>query len=147
MGVQKKLGISKEQRDLAERYCSRFNLHDYSVVLSRASGKRVIYVIGIDYDDIKYKIRFDKVKRMKSPKGVQVVNKKDYLIVQGDSIHGKGTYDYSLIKDEDIKFHVKLPIICSTHGVFHKRKSAHITDGEGCPKCSLNRLNNNRKYF
>jgi len=147
MGVDKKLGISKEQRDIAERYCSRYGLHDYEVILSRKSGNRVIYVIGIDENGIKYKIRFDKVKRMKSPKGIQVVNRKDYLIHQSNQIHGEGTYDFSLVEEEDITFSNKLQIICKTHGVFLKRKSAHITDGMGCPKCSANRLRNNRKYF
>jgi len=122
MGIQKKLGISKEQRDIARRYCKRYNLHDYKVVLGRSYGKRLLYVIGVDGFGIEYRIRFDKVKRMRSPKGVQVVNKKDYLIHQSSLVHGINTYDYSLIEDKDITFKDKLPIICNTHGVFYKRK-------------------------
>jgi hypothetical protein len=147
MGANKKIGISKEQRQVAHKYAGRFYLYDYHLELSRASGKRIIYLIGTDENNITYRIRFDKVKKMKSPKGIQVVNKLDYLIYQGNKIHGKGRYDYSLIKDEDITFSNKISIICETHGVFKKRKSAHITDGEGCPKCSRNRFNNNRKYL
>lgn len=146
MGASKKIGISREQREIAYKYASRFSLLDYRLELSRASGKRIIYLIGTDEDDITYRIRFDKVMKMKSPKGIQVVNKLDYLIYQGEKIHGKRRYDYSLIKDEDITFSNKLSIICPTHGVFKKRKAAHITDGEGCPKCSKNRFSNNRKY-
>ena len=139
MGVDKKLGISKEQRELAKRYASRYGLHDHEVVLSRRSGNRIVYLIGTDENGIKYRIRFDKVKRMKPPKGIQVVNRKDYLIYQSNLVHGEGTYDFSLVNEEYITFHNKLPIICKTHGVFYKRKSAHITDGMGCPKCSMNR--------
>lgn len=145
MGADKKIGISKEQRRLASRYAKRFLLHDYKLVLSRSSGKRVIYLIGIDENDITYRIRFDKVKRMRKPKGVQVVNKKDYLVFQATRIYGD-TYDYSLIKEEDITFSNKLEIVCEEHGSFFKRKSAHITDREGCPKCSMVRYNINRKY-
>jgi len=148
MGVLKKLGISKEQREIAERYARRYSLLDHKVILGRKNGKRIIYLLGTDNNGITYRIRFDKVKRMKSPKGVQVVNRKDYLIYQSSVVHGKKAYDYSLIKsDDEITFKCKIPIICKIHGVFYKRKSAHITDGEGCPKCSRRRLGNNRKYF
>lgn len=147
MGVDKKLGITKQQRELAEKYCKRFGLPEHQVILSRATGKRVVYLMCTDKNGIKYRIRFDRVNRMKSPKGIQVVNRKDYLVYQGNLTHGKDTYDYSLIKEDEITFENKLPIVCKTHGIFYKRKSAHITDGEGCPKCSANRLSNNRQYF
>ena len=147
MGANKKIGINKEHRDIANRYSRRMRLYDYDLVLSRASGKRVIYFIGTDVHGITYRIRFDKVRLMRQPKGIQVLNKKDYLIHQSNEVHGLNAYDYSLVSDNDITFKNKISIICSTHGVFKKRKSAHITDSEGCPKCSKNRFNNNRKYF
>ena len=46
----------------------------------------------------------------------------------------------TLEKEEDINFKDKLPIICYEHGVFYKRKAAHITQEEGCPLCSKNRF-------
>lgn len=147
MGIDKKLGISKEHRELASKYARRYGLTEHKVILNRVKGNRVLYVLGTDVNGITYKIRFDKVKRMKSPKGIQVVNRLHYLIHQGNEVHGEGTYDYGLIKEEEITFHNKLPILCSTHGLFYKRKAAHITDGEGCPKCARQRLITNRKYF
>jgi rubrerythrin len=86
-----------------------------------------------------------KLRQMRSPKGTQVVNKHHYLVVQAEKVHGS-KYDYSLIKEEDITFANKLKIVCPVHGVFHKRKSAHVTDREGCPHCSANRLRQLRKF-
>jgi len=147
MGVQKKIGIEVEHRRIAQKYANRFQLEDHKVIVGTAAGKRFMYFIGTDCNGITYKIRFDKINKMRSPKGIQVVNRLDYLIYQSGVVHGVGTYDFSLVKESDITFHNKLQIICKTHGVFLKRKSSHITDEEGCPQCSYNRIINNRKYL
>lgn len=146
MGADKKIGISKEYRSTAKRYCNRYSLYDYSLELSRSSGRRVIYLIAEDEDGVIYRIRFDKVMKMRRPRGVQVINKLHYFLIQANKVHGDGTYDYSMIKEEDITFSNKLDIICETHGVFKKRKSAHVTDMGGCPKCAKKRFNSRRKY-
>lgn len=146
MGANKKIGIPKDYRTLGKKYASRYRLYDHKIVLNRTSGKRIFYLIGTDADGIVYRIRFDKVKKMRSPKGIQAINKRDYLKIQADKVHGENTYDLSLVKDEDITFHNKLDIICNIHGVFKKRKAAFITQSEGCPMCSKNRFNNNRRY-
>ena len=147
MGDNKKLGIQKEDRILADRYAKRFGLTDHSLVLSRdKNDSRKLYFFGFDEFGLEYRIAFNKVKRMRSPKGIQIVNKLDYLIHQSNLTHGKDVYDFSLVKEEDIAFHNKLSIICKTHGVFKKRKSAHITDAEGCPQCAMDRFKNVKKY-
>tara|TARA_R110000803_G_scaffold154286_1_gene219055 strand:- start:4988 stop:5428 length:441 start_codon:yes stop_codon:yes gene_type:complete len=146
MGTDKKIGIEVEDRRIADRYASRFGLVDCTLKVSRTNGLRAVYFTGSDYDGITYRLKMSKLKQMKSPKGTQVVNRHDYLVLQADKVHGFGKYDYSLIKEEDIKFVNKLKIICPIHGVFYKRKSAHVTDREGCPHCSANRLRQLRKF-
>jgi hypothetical protein len=146
MGTDKKIGIEVEDRRIADRYASRFGLVDCSLKVSRSNGLRAIYFIGSDSDGVTYRLKMSKLKQMRSPKGTQVVNKHHYLVVQADKVHGFGKYDYSLIKEHDIKFGNKLKIVCSVHGVFYKRKSAHVTDREGCPRCSANRLRQLRKF-
>ena len=146
MGTDKKIGVSAIDRLVASKYASRFGLVDCVLKISRVNGKRAVYFTGTDYDGVIYRLKMSKLKQMRSPKGTQVVNRHHYLVVQADEVHGKGKYDYSLIREEDITFANKLKIICSTHGVFHKRKSAHVTDKEGCPHCSASRLRQLRKF-
>jgi|TARA_R110000787_G_scaffold218911_1_gene327609 hypothetical protein len=145
MGADKKIGIEAEDRRIAQRYATRFGLVDFSLKVSRTNGLRAIYFTGTDYDGVIYRLKMSKLKQMRSPKGTQVVNRYHYLVVQSEKVHGV-KYDYSLIKEEDITFSNKLKIICPVHGVFHKRKSAHVTDREGCPQCSANRLRQLRKF-
>tara|TARA_R110000772_G_scaffold31949_2_gene78544 strand:- start:2531 stop:2971 length:441 start_codon:yes stop_codon:yes gene_type:complete len=146
MGTDKKIGIEVRDRRLANKYASRFGLVDCTLRVSRVNGKRATFFTGTDSDGVTYKLKISKLKQMRSPKGTQVVNRHHYLVVQADEVHGKGRYDYSLIREEDITFVNKLKIICPTHGVFRKRKSAHVTDKEGCPYCSANRLRQLRKF-
>ena len=146
MGTDKKIGIEVEDRRLADKYASRFRLVDCTLKVSRSNGLRATHFTGTDSDGITYRLKMSKLKQMKRPKGTQVVNRHHYLVVQADKIHGAGRYDYSLIKEEDIKFANKLKIVCHIHGVFYKRKSAHVTDREGCPSCSASRFKQLRKF-
>lgn len=147
MGVDKRIGISKEERAVANRYASRYRLSDAFLYIRRMSGRRVLFLQAYDEDGIKYNMRFTKIKKMRPPMGNQVVDKLHYLKVQADKVHGKDRYDLTRIKK--VRYLEKMPIICKVygHGVFYKTKSAFITQGEGCPKCSKNRYNNNRKYY
>lgn len=147
MGVDRKPGIQKEDRARADRYAARYGMVSHNLEVSRATGKKCLYLVCEDADGLEYRIRFDKVKRMSPPIGVQVTNRLHYLIIQSDEVHGIDTYDFSMVKESDIKFRNKLPIICKTHGVFYKSKAALISEREGCPECSKNRYNNNKKYF
>ena len=146
MGTDKKIGIEAEDRRIADRYATRFGLVDYSLKISRNNGLRAIHFTGSDSDGVIYRLKMSKLKQMRSPKGTQVINRHHYLVVQAEKVHGFGKYDYSLIKEEDITFSNKLKIVCPVHGVFYKRKSAHVTDREGCPSCSANRLRQLRKF-
>lgn len=147
MGTHKRIGVNKEERKVVTRYCKRFGLLDYEIEINRTKGTRKLYVVGTDVNDIIYRIRFDKVVAMRRPKGIQVVNRKTYLIHQANLVHGVDRYNYDLISEGDITFKNKLHIQCPTHGIFLKRKAAFITQREGCPMCSRDRSINNRKYF
>lgn len=146
MGTDKKIGIEVEDRRLANRYAVRFGLVDCVLKISRNNGLRATHFTGTDVNGVTYRMKMSKLKQMKSPKGTQVVNRHHYLVTQADKVHGEGRYDYSLIREKDITFSNKLNILCYIHGVFKKRKSAHVTDREGCPHCSANRLRELRKF-
>jgi hypothetical protein len=45
-------------------------------------------------------------------------------------------YDYSLV--DYVNSHIKVKIICSTHGVFEQMPYSHL-NGNGCPVCGYNR--------
>jgi len=43
-------------------------------------------------------------------------------------------YDYSKVKYTNC--HDKIDIICYIHGLFNQQASAHLNNGQGCPKCA-----------
>ena len=43
MGADKKIGISSEDRRIADRYAARFGLVDYTLTISRKNGLRAVY--------------------------------------------------------------------------------------------------------
>lgn len=60
-------------------------------------------------------------------------------IQKAEYIHGKGKYDYSLLKNIT-KRNCNVDIICIKHGIFNQSLHKHIS-GDGCKKCSSeNRL-------
>lgn len=61
------------------------------------------------------------------------------LISKFNEVHENGTYDYSLINEENyINSETKVPIICNKHKeVFYQSPSLH-KKGCGCPKCVKN---------
>lgn len=62
-----------------------------------------------------------------------------YYIDKIRKVHGDN-YDYSLIKDEDIKNKLKnkLKIVCFNHGLF-EINYRNFLSGQGCPKCGHNK--------
>lgn len=59
-----------------------------------------------------------------------------------NNVHGKGTYDYSLIKPEDIiNSKSKVIIICLMHGKFIQTINNHMS-GNGCIECKKIKLGN-----
>lgn len=144
----KKLGISKEQRLLSDKYAKRFNLFNHKLVVARRGTRRTLYLLGHDEDDVEYRIRFDKVRAMRRIKGQnQVINKAHYFKVQARQVHGEEKYDYSMINESNISSREKMPIICDQHGIFYKDKRHHITDRAGCPVCAKERENKKRRFY
>lgn len=65
---------------------------------------------------------------------------RDYFLIRAKEVHGD-VYDYSLIKEEDIKNNrTKVPIICKKHGIFYQTIDNHINRNNGCPKCCRSKL-------
>jgi very-short-patch-repair endonuclease len=61
------------------------------------------------------------------------------LIAQAESIHGVGTYDYSMINDDVRYTKDNVDIICPTHGTFNTSLKNHIMCKSGCPSCYVER--------
>ena len=61
------------------------------------------------------------------------IDKTQIYINKAEEKHGKGKYDYSLLKDIK-KRECRVDIICKIHGIFNKSLHKHIC-GDGCRKC------------
>lgn len=57
----------------------------------------------------------------------------EQFISQAKSVHGDA-YCYSLVTYVNSK--VKVKIKCRTHGVFYQTPNCHVSQKQGCPKCS-----------
>lgn len=140
------IGLSIEERRLAEKYARRFGLVDAVLRIRRGMKHRprLLYILGYDKDQIKYRVSFNQAKKMIKPTSYNVATeyRLKYFIMRAKEIHGN-KYDYSLVELADIiKLRVKVPIICNTdgHGVFMQTKENHVLDIRGCPKCAKKRL-------
>lgn len=58
----------------------------------------------------------------------------DSFIKKAKIIHGRDTYDYSLV--EYINNLSKVKIICKEHGLFEQTPNSHLNIKAGCPNCS-----------
>jgi len=57
-----------------------------------------------------------------------------------ESVHGKGTYDYSKVPDNISQFS-KIEIYCPVHNSFFKKTpELHWRHKAGCPKCAFSRI-------
>ena len=144
-----RLGFTDDEKRIAERYATRFGLHSTRLTLKRRRGARFVYLIGTSEDNIDYRIRFDKVKRMRRYNGRnQALDKVEYFKVRAEKVHGE-KYDYSMIEEDDLKNRGKVPIICKrndAHGVFYQDSGNHINHGKGCPKCGKNKLKSMQSF-
>lgn len=63
-------------------------------------------------------------------------HKKDsiWFAQEGARIHNS-KYDYSQV--QYVRYHQKVVIICPDHGEFQQTAGSHISNGSGCPKCSV----------
>ena len=69
---------------------------------------------------------------------VRMRDDQEKVIQDFKNIHGD-RYDYSLV--EYVKSHIKVKLICSTHGVFEQQPNIH-KKGHGCPMCGAEHLGN-----
>lgn len=63
-------------------------------------------------------------------------HKKDstWFAEEGVRVHGN-KYNYSQV--QYVRYHQKVDIICPDHGVFRQTAGSHISNGSGCPTCSV----------
>ncbi len=66
----------------------------------------------------------------------QIMAASEAFASKAEAIHGKGTYDYSLVHYKSAKEYVV--IICPTHGPFQQSPTSHLT-GRGCKTCGFER--------
>lgn len=63
-------------------------------------------------------------------------HKKDsaWFAQEGSRVHNN-RYDYSHVRY--VRYHEKVDIICPEHGLFQQTAGSHISNGSGCPTCSV----------
>lgn len=63
-------------------------------------------------------------------------HKKDsaWFAAEGARVHGN-KYNYSQVRYT--RYHEKVDIICPEHGPFQQTAGSHISNGSGCPTCSI----------
>lgn len=63
-------------------------------------------------------------------------HKKDsaWFAQEGARVHNN-QYDYSQVNY--VRYHEKVDIICPDHGLFRQTAGSHISNGSGCPTCSV----------
>ncbi len=68
--------------------------------------------------------------------GLGAYHKKDtaWFAQEGSRVHNN-KYDYSQV--QYTRYHEKVDIICPEHGVFRQTAGSHISNGSGCPTCSV----------
>jgi len=66
------------------------------------------------------------------------------FINRSNEVHGNKKYDYSKVKYSNN--HIKVEIICSTHGSFFQRPLAHLK-GQGCRQCSYDDRRDTKEIF
>lgn len=148
MGAHTKIGISREQRIQGERFARRFGLHTSKLIVRRRKGKiRTVYLIGYDEHDLEYRVRFDKVIRMRRPIGNQITSKLDRFKMQAIEVHGD-KYDLSKVEEEDLRFLNLFKVGCNIkdHGTFKTHRDRFIVQRKGCPTCGKARLSNSTNY-
>lgn len=122
------------------------NSLDFSNSVYKGSKKEIIVRCPIhgDFpttpDSLKQGCGCTKCGRKKAAK--KKSSGKDNFVKKAESIHGKGTYDYSLVKYINSK--TKVDILCRIHGKFSQRPEQH-TRGQGCPKCGHEKSNEAKK--
>ena len=137
------MSISKEERDVAKRYASRFGLTDCSVKFIR--GKKVVLVT--DSDDIEYAISMKKASlRSVRPATREAINPKDVLIRNARAIHGN-KYIYDKVPERRLINQELFEVICPTHGSWMTRVGNHINHRSGCPVCFKNKKKSKTLYM
>jgi Zn finger protein HypA/HybF involved in hydrogenase expression len=115
--------------------------YDYSLVKYKNRKTNVIIICKI-HGEFK-KIPYNHVNGQGCPKcskynyKLKKTKTRDEFISDAIRVHGDEYYDYSLVEYTGTDNKVK--IICRKHGTFEQKCYKHL-QGQGCPTCSLSRL-------
>jgi very-short-patch-repair endonuclease len=133
-----KCGLNKENKEnfIKNSKDIHGDKYDYSLV-NYVNSKVDVKIICPIHGEFLQKPNYHLSKRGCYKCGkINMVNKRrkslDIFINQSNLIHGN-KYDYSLVEYKNA--HVKVEIICPTHGSFKQKPHRHVV-GEGCPACA-----------
>jgi len=103
--------------------------YDYSLVEYANSATKIIIICPVHgkFEQMPYKHLEGKA----CPKCAGQNKTTEEFIDEANNIH-KGIYNYSV--SDYKKAHIKIKIICNSHGIFTQKPSNHLL-GQGCPKC------------
>lgn len=117
------------KNDIIRCYCKKHNLTINSNISQLLNNKFICK-----------KCRQEQINNKLILNGAE--NRKSIFIESSLKQHGN-YYDYSKV-DLNGKLN-KVEIICPKHGSFWMMPSLHISRGQGCPKCNMTCLNNERR--
>ena len=143
--------VTPEEHRKIQYYLRMYRLTDDSIIITRVSNKRRVYLMATDQNDIDYKIPFTYIQKAapNPPCLRHSINKMELFINMSQEIFkNDDKYDYSLVKKENINRKKKVTLICKTdnHGEFMVRYDLHLYNEVGCPVCGKLAFNRLRKY-
>lgn len=116
------------------------NQYDYSKVIYKSGKKKVCIICHVHGEFMQSPA--DHINRTR-PNGCPPCGRessienqrktKDQFILQAKAVHGD-KYQYDLVKYVNGQTNVK--ITCPKHGIFEQQPNNHITNKQGCPRCS-----------
>ena len=147
--VKKEVTVHEQKK--VESYLRRYRLTDDSIIITRISNKRRLYILATDQNNIDYKIPFTYIQKAYaySPRLRHSINKVElFTNMSKEVFKHKDKYDYSLVKNEDLVRKKKVTLICkvNNHGEFKIRYDLHLYNENSCPKCVSITMKRARNY-
>lgn len=146
-----KKGVTQHEQEKIKTYLRNYKLTDDSIIITRVSNKRRVYLKATDQSNIDYKIPFTYIEKG-FPNPPNFNHSIDRIIcfrkMSKRIYQHKGKYDYALVKNEDLNRRKKVTLICkiNTHGEFKVRYDLHLYNALGCPECGKIKIKRIRKY-
>lgn len=119
------------------------NRYDYSLVKDSLTREKIKIICAEHGIFIKHVAAHLRGSGCSACSGYKKLTTKEF-VKKSIETHGY-KYDYS--KTEYVRSREKVKIICPKHGEFLKTPNKHVSQKQGCPKCTIDSLKNTKEYF